>query len=223
MTIAKLNTSIAFEKQLNGYSKEQVDRYITDLATAYQSAYDEYNNVCAQHNALLDDYKLLQAKIEERPNTGFIAKTLADTEIIVQKIIADAHAEAAIITAEAKAGAQRIIDEAYTEKAMAKILVQKTIDDANTEAVRVKVEAQRALESAKAEVSIAQEQAKKMIEDARMEASQIKYRVEKDREQSNEILRMTISKIQAAIIPATASDTSGEDHYSSIQAIRECL
>ena len=220
-TTTNQNANIAFEKQLNGYDREQVDSYIKNLSAAYQSAYEEYTAACEKFNALLDEHKSLQAREQSRPNADVIAKTLIDTETLARKIIEEANAEAAAAGAQARADAQKIIDEArceaqkiiddardeaqriadgaYTEKAALKMQARQLIDEAYAEAASAKESAESVITKASVEAAIVLENAKKVIDYAYIEASQITTQAAKDREQADEHLRMAIEKLHAML------------------------
>jgi cell division septum initiation protein DivIVA len=136
------SAEVSFEKQFNGYAKEQVDRYITHLASAYQTAYNEYQTVCAKYNNLLEDYKKLEAREQDRPDADVITKTLVNTEKFAQKILADAQIEAEKIKLEARI-------EAEAKRAAA----QKLIDDAAVKAARINVSAKQNMEVANEEIA----------------------------------------------------------------------
>jgi len=58
-------TEVTFQKRLNGYDREEVDRYIADLSEAYQSAYEEHAFVSAKYDSLLEEYKTLDTEREQ--------------------------------------------------------------------------------------------------------------------------------------------------------------
>jgi len=103
------NTAITFQKQLNGYDKDEVDRYIAKLTGAYQTAYEEYTAICGKYNGLLSDYeKLCEKRDNGSQGVAVIAKTLIDTETLAQQIIADAQAEAGKLVSVARREAAQI-------------------------------------------------------------------------------------------------------------------
>jgi len=141
-TVEKPKTDISFDRQFNGYDREQVDRYIAGLDKAYRTAYDEYTAACAKHNELLERYRQLECKNSDKPDTDVISKAIINTEIMAQRVRAEAEAEAAVIKAEAEAEAKRIKNDAYVEAASVKIQSQKLLDEAavNAAATRDKAE-----------------------------------------------------------------------------------
>jgi len=56
---------ISFPKRLNGYDRNEVDRYIADLSEAYQTAYKEHAYVSAKYDSLLEEYKTLDGEREQ--------------------------------------------------------------------------------------------------------------------------------------------------------------
>ena len=46
-----------FKNQQNGYDKNQVDNYISNLMKIYQKAYHEYLDIVDKHNALKEAVK----------------------------------------------------------------------------------------------------------------------------------------------------------------------
>jgi DivIVA domain-containing protein len=177
-------SEITFKKQFNGYDKDEVDRYINNLAQAYQTAYEEYAAVCAKYNELLEAHARLGEQQEQnKSGAAVIARTLVDAETLAQKIIADAYAEADKIKAETHAEAQKLKEDAYIEKAAARIEAQKLIDDAN------------------AETSGAKGRADKVIADAQDEAAQISFRARSNLEQADASVRQIINKLQGLLSP----------------------
>lgn len=135
-----------FLEERNGYDREQVDSYISKLSNAYQTAYNEYQDVSGKYNSLLDDCKELDIQERTGLNSDIIAKTLMNTEILAQKIIADAHAEAVNVKRE----------------------LRQMIADANAEVEKAQADAQDVIAAAHAEASEIVLQAKKNLERANM-------------------------------------------------------
>jgi len=106
-------TNVVFKEAIRGYDKEQVDLYITKLSEAYKSAYNENQALQKKCAGLLVECEKPGAQEQNELNSGIIAKTLINTEILARKIIADAHTEAA----KAKATAKTTLDEANAEAA----------------------------------------------------------------------------------------------------------
>jgi DivIVA domain-containing protein len=151
---------VAFDKQFNGYDRDQVDEYIKNLTTAYQTAYDEYQTVCAKYNELLESFQEMEARERARPDADVISKTLVTTEMFAQKILADAKAEAERIRLEsqieaeaAKTAARKLTDDAAVTAAAAKQLAQKMIAEAQDEAVRIEVRAKGSVDLANDEIA----------------------------------------------------------------------
>ena len=89
--------SVSFERQMNGYDKEQVDRYISELSEAYQEAYDEYQYICEKYNEALEQKRAA----EESGASDLIQKTLINAEILAEQLIKDAKTESDKIKTEA--------------------------------------------------------------------------------------------------------------------------
>ena len=138
--------NVFFDKQVNGYDRTQVDRYILSISEAYQTAYDEYASVCGKYNDLLEDYRILEEKELSRPNADIITKTLVDAETLAQKIIANAKADAAEITADARESARKIAEDVCAEAEVLRQKSSRLIDDAYLEAARITAQAQSARE-----------------------------------------------------------------------------
>ncbi|MCL1835489.1 MAG: DivIVA domain-containing protein [Oscillospiraceae bacterium] len=180
-TMTTTSTDINFTRQRNGYDKEQVDSYVSNLTKAYRTAYDEYNTVCEKYNCLLEDYNELETKAQETPDTDVIAKTLVDMEILAHKVMADAGAEAEKTLACARDEAMRIIDEAMLAAADSKESASKILD------------------AAAFEESSARARAVKIIDDAKAEAEQINRRAGKAREASHDLIRRTMSEMESIL------------------------
>ena len=173
-----LNTSITFEKQFNGYNKEQVDCYVANLADAYQMAYDEYYAVCEKYNNLLNDYKNLEEQGEDKPDAEVITRALIESEAIAKRIVADANAEAEKIMTEVQVEARKLKEKASNEEIRSKVVAQKIIEEANIEA------------------AVVRDKAKRMIDEARLEAEQMTEQAKKVRRQTEEYIKQSIVKIQ---------------------------
>ena len=57
-------TEVTFQKRMNGYDKDEVDRYIANLSEAYQAAYEEHAFISAKYDSLLEEYKTLDGERE---------------------------------------------------------------------------------------------------------------------------------------------------------------
>ena len=92
-----------FSEEKNGYSKEEVDKYIGKLNDEYQLAFVENRTLVDKYEELFLKYQLLEAEgqstMDEQleTNADIITKTLLDAEVMAQKIIRDARMEAAEI------------------------------------------------------------------------------------------------------------------------------
>ena len=180
---------VTFTKQLNGYDRAEVDSYVENLTLAYQTAYDEYNSVCAKYNDLLEEYRILCREQEQnKSNVDVIAKTLVDTETLAHKIIVDAQAHADKITAETQAAVQIIREDALIEKAAAKRHAQKLIDDATAEMTGI------------------QERAREVIRGAMDEAAQINGHARQNLEQTNKSIAGVVAKLKE-LMPLQALDS----------------
>ena len=116
--------SILFPEVRNGYDRVQVDKYVNKLSEAYQAAYDENAAIWGRYNSLLAEYNKLNAHERIEFNTDIVAKTLIYAEILAQKIMTDAHEEAANVRAEA----QKIIADAKIE---AVVRIRKNLEQAH--------------------------------------------------------------------------------------------
>ena len=98
---------VHFTVQKNGYSVDEVDRYIKKISDEYQVTYDENQSLSARYDALLRDYQALErenrTKITEEleAGAGIVSRAILDAEIMAQKIISGAHEEATKIILKA--------------------------------------------------------------------------------------------------------------------------
>lgn len=212
------NTELMFEKQFNGYDKGQVDSYVSNLAEAYQSVFDEYTTTSEKYSTLLSAYKALEKNLEQRVeaekrpeaqersglNSEIIAKMLTDAESLAQKAISDAKTEAAKITVEAHVEAKRIADDAYIEKAAMKLQAQALSDEAEAMLACARDEAQKIAEETRLTAAAAKDMAQRILDGAQLEAARITMQAQKDRDQANEILRRSVAQIQTMLLPAAA-------------------
>ena len=164
-----IGTNISFTREKNGYDREQVDSYIKKVSEAYQSTYYEYLDLNNKYNNLLEDREARDERektsSQEKPgmNSEIAAKTLINTELLAQKIIADAQDEAAGIMEQA----QKSMTEAKTEAAEIRVEAARIINDAYAEAAEIKIAAQKILDDANAEAEMKAEQITRDIEAAR--------------------------------------------------------
>jgi DivIVA domain-containing protein len=136
MTESVTNSSVTFEKQLNGYDRGQVDQYIARLAEAYQEAYDEYTSISDKNDDLLKEIEELKKESKNAPNAEVITKTLLSSEILAQKTLEDADEEAGKMIAKAQAESRMIIADACAEQDAAKAKAERIIKEAKIEAAR---------------------------------------------------------------------------------------
>ncbi|MCL1816355.1 MAG: DivIVA domain-containing protein [Clostridiales bacterium] len=135
------NGKINFPEVMKGYDMEQVDNYISKLSAAYQAAYDENTAIRERYNNLLDDFKKLSSQEETEINPEII---LMYAEMLAQKIIADAQAEAAQIKAEA----QKVYTEANNLSTQTMSEAQKNMIEANSEADKALIQTRKKIEQA---------------------------------------------------------------------------
>ena len=138
-------TSIHFTKEKNGYDRAQVDSYIKKLSEAYQTTYYEYLDISGKYKSLLEEREKPSAQEQSELSPDVVAKTLINTEVLAQKIIADAQVEATAIIKGA----------------------HKTVADANAVTTEAKEDAQRIKHEANAEADLIVAQARENFEKAR--------------------------------------------------------
>ena len=153
------NTNISFSKEKNGYDKSQVDSYIKKLSDAYQKTFDEYKDVSDKYKNLLEDYNKSNTQERKEMNSDIIAKTLINAEILAQKVLDDAHAEASDVIAEAN----RVVESANAEAAKAQETANEIINEANTEAVLMVAQARKSIEQARKTMEQATRDAEKLL------------------------------------------------------------
>ena len=164
-----IGANISFQKEKNGYDRQQVDNYIKKISDAYQTTYYEFLDVSGKYKSLLEERENApkqeieekQEKQEKREHSGgmnpdIAAKTLINTEMLAQKIITEAQTEAAAVIADA----------------------EKTIAEAKQEAAKMKERARKILDDANKEAEIAAERAKKNLAQARKIIEQAANQVE---------------------------------------------
>jgi len=154
-----MNETISFTTERNGYDREQVDRYIGKLSQAYQALYDGYTEVKTKHDSFVDGESLGFHDIAEI-NAEVISKALVSTEAVAQKIIADAHTEAAATRIELK----RMTDDANSEVEKAQEAAKIIIDIANNEATEIVSQAKRNLETVSEIIAKSLKEAERRIE-----------------------------------------------------------
>ena len=139
-----VSTNISFTKEKNGYDRQQVDNYIKKLSEAYQTTYYEYLDISGKYKSLLEESEKQDKQEQVELSPDVIAKTLINTEMLAQKIIADAQAEATAVLAEAR----KSLSNSKEETAKAKEAAKKIIDDANEEAEMAAARARESFEKA---------------------------------------------------------------------------
>ena len=102
-------------RQVDGYAKDEVDRYVSILTEAYQKAFDEYNSLSDKYDDLLEQYNTLSLRQERRSGYRDVTEQSAGAEVFAQPVIADAQAETDRINADAVKIAQMMLDEADAE------------------------------------------------------------------------------------------------------------
>ncbi|MCL2519301.1 MAG: DivIVA domain-containing protein [Oscillospiraceae bacterium] len=195
---------ISFDRNLIGYNKVQVDRYIGNLVDAYQTAYDEYNAKCSEYDELLDNYRTLAAREKSHPGADIITKTLLDAELLTQTILSEAREEAKNITEESYVKkfelvlqAQATLNKAKDEAATMKAAAQKALSDATREAARIREESHTLHKSHREDAAgMAYGNARQIIEDARAEAARIVYNAKLNEEQFNENIRTAMNDMR---------------------------
>jgi len=195
------SSDVTFSTQIIGYDRAEVDSYVENLSQAYQTAYGEYNTVCAKYNDLLEEYDTIWRQQEQsKSNVAVIARTLVDTETLAHTIIADAQAQADKLTAEAQAAVQMIRDETFAEKAAAKRHAQKLIDDATAEMAGI------------------QERAREVIRGAKIEADQISGRARQSLEQTNRSIAGVVEKLKGILPPEAPNPQQAQKQEISFLA-----
>ena len=168
------DTKVVFTESANGYDKGQVDRYIEKLSDAYQSVYDEYQDLSVRHEELLDkvnsdDSNKPDTQGQTLSDSDMDEKGLANVEEMVQTITEEAKAEAAAIISEA----QRIKGEVDAATEKARVSAQRMLKAAINETDKAKETAKVIIDGANIEAETAKETAKNIILAANAEARSI--------------------------------------------------
>ncbi|MBI1735413.1 MAG: DivIVA domain-containing protein [Candidatus Rokubacteria bacterium] len=99
------------ERMFKGFDKDEVDRFLDQIAEDYESVIKE--------NALLKEH--LAAFEERSRSTAELERTLQDTLVTTQKVTdemkANAKRETELMLREAKLAGERVLEEARTEEA----------------------------------------------------------------------------------------------------------
>ena len=169
-----IGTNISFAKEKNGYDRTQVDNYIKKISEAYQTTYYEFLDISGKYKSLLEDRENSEKQEQTGMNPDIAAKTLINTELLAQKIINDAQAEAGAVISEAR----KTINEANTETSNAKELARKIIDEANSEVAKARENAQKIINNANNEAEMLVTQIRIDIERARRIMSKASGEVE---------------------------------------------
>ena len=199
---------VTFAKQLNGYDRNEVDRYVESLSEAYRQAYDEYNSIYSKYNELLEKNDSLNREQEEsKSDVVFIAKTLIDTEKLASEIITDAQVEADRIKDEAETKRQKLMEKAYRESMTAKTKAQNLLDEAN------------------AVFHETQERARAVIRNARFEAAKINSQARRNNEKVSESIGAVIKILQdlmSAEMPGQYANKQDTPVFASATAPGGC-
>jgi len=220
-----VTAEVNFARQLNGYDRDQVDRYITRLADAYQIAYVEYSGMVTEFNDLQQRCQQLQEEEQNRPNPEVITKILMDSEIMAQKRLADVEAEAGLLLerahaqieemrhaielerdaflefcaeekAKATQQAQKTIEAAQQEATSLVAIAQQTLDEAQEEAKQIKDAAQFVLDDAEAQMGKARVRAQRIIQEATAAATQIEAAASQNQDQICAMIGRAIDDLQ---------------------------
>ena len=166
-----VSQEITFSRQLSGYDRDQVDRYLQRLCDAYQTAYDGYNEMMHEYNTLLRRYRQLEEQEMSRPNQDIIAKILVDSESAAQKRISEANSEAEKIIAEARSTTADMRRELQTDR-------EAFRRECDLEKAMIAMQSQKELEVARQEALVLGARAQQIIEDAQFEAFNIKEKAQ---------------------------------------------
>ena len=175
-----IGTNITFTREKNGYDREQVDSYIKKVSDAYQTTYYEYLDINSKYSKLVEEREKAGAEEnQERPgmNSEIAAKTLINTEMLAQKIIADAQAEATAV-----------IDES-----------RKSIADAQAEAAALKEEARKIISEAEAEAEEIKETARRILNEANSRAEMKAGQLRKDMARARKIMEQASGEVEALL------------------------
>ena len=145
------DTVVRFNKERNGYSKEQVEAYVKKIADAYQSSYEEYQTLDAEYRRLQEKYeeqlrenRKLKDRAEPEMDAGVVAKALINAETLAQKTLAEARQQAEAMLLEAKqAQAEAAVDAGKLKEAAGQI-----IEGAKAEAAVLSYQARASVELA---------------------------------------------------------------------------
>ena len=170
-----VSTNISFTKERNGYDRAQVDKYIKKLSEAYQTTYYEYLDISGKYKSLLEERENSEKPEAVAFNPDVAAKTLINTEILAQKIIADAQSEASNIITEAN----KLAIEAAQQSDQARENAEVAIKEANEEAEKMKEAARKTISDANDEAEALATQIKKNIGEAQLKMKQTATEIER--------------------------------------------
>jgi cell division septum initiation protein DivIVA len=173
---------IVFDSAIIGYNKNQIVQYISDISTAYQAAYDEYNSILSKCADLKDrgHKKGIDTDGKKEKTKYYVAaKNLMDTVAMAKSIVAGAQSEADHIKAESEA----------------------LIGEAKSEIARAESERKRLLDSSDGIIDSAREKAKEIIGRVNTDAMQTETckqssPVENNIESTYDLIEKTINEIQ---------------------------
>ncbi|MDR0491928.1 MAG: DivIVA domain-containing protein [Oscillospiraceae bacterium] len=132
-TMTKADARVSFGKQLYGYNREQVERYIANITDAYQIAYTEYNDLYAKYYSLADNRGSTGSSEKLSSNAVATEKSLVNLEMLAQRIMEDACSEVVALSVSAKSEARKIMDDASSAALRVRAIAQKMIDKSNIE------------------------------------------------------------------------------------------
>jgi DivIVA domain-containing protein len=176
------STEVSFDRQFNGYDKEQVDRYVKNITKAYHAAYSEYFTMCAKYDAIREKYDALEARCGQKADADVCAKALLDAEELAKNIVADANESAEKLKSEA----EQFKKDSNIEKRAAHIQGQRIVYIANAEAAQTK------------------ELAQSIINEARTEAHRINAKTQQNLAQANETIARVINQMQGLLVEEEA-------------------
>ena len=153
------NSTIRFESEINGYDRNQVDKYIARLGEMYQANFDEYRALNIKYEELLETNKNSNVQKQTELNPDVVAKALINAEAIAQKIIDDAQYEAA----EVIANAQKTIDDAIAKAARAEETAQEITNKANDRAKLITAQARKSLIQTQKTIEQTSEEIKRLL------------------------------------------------------------
>ena len=229
-----IGTNIVFTRERNGYDRGQVDSYIKKVSETYQTTYSEYLDINSKYEKLLEEHENLESREMPGMNSEIAAKTLISTELLANKIITEAQAEAAAIieeaqksgdaaraeaeslseeaqrrAAQARSEADSAREEAQRSVAEARMEAQKSVADAQAEADAIIAEARRIRDDAITEAAGINKAANKILEEARSEAATTAGHIRTDIEQAHRILQRALGEVEELLTYDEREEESG--------------